>query len=137
MFFRRSDVISTGDIFSTLTYPRIDPRAGGTINGVIDALNHIIDLAIPRDKQEGGTYIIPWHGRISDEADVVEYRDMIVIIRDRVQDLMNRGMTLADIRAAQVSFDYDRRYSTAASTVDQFVESVFATLTASSQLQAR
>jgi glyoxylase-like metal-dependent hydrolase (beta-lactamase superfamily II) len=129
VFFRRSDVISTGDIFSTVGYPRFDRSAGGTINGVINALNHVIDLAIPRDKQEGGTYIIPGHGRISDEADVVEYRDLLVIVRDRVQDLLNKGQTPAQIRAAKVSFDYDRRYSTPGWTGDQFVDAVVATLT--------
>lgn len=129
VFFRRSDVISAGDVFSTLTYPRIDPKAGGTINGTIGALNHVIDLAIPREKQEGGTYIIPGHGRISDEADVVEYRDMVVIIRDRVQDLMTKGRTLDQIKAANVTFDYDRRYSKPEWTGEQFVESIVATLT--------
>ena len=128
VFFRRSDVISTGDVFSTLTYPKIDPRAGGTIHGVIGALNHILDLAVPKEKQEGGTYIIPGHGRVSDEADVVEYRDMVVIIRDRVQDLMKKGKTLAEIKAAKLSFDYDPRYSTPTWTGDQFVESIFSTL---------
>jgi len=133
VFFRRSDVISTGDIFSTLTYPRIDARAGGTIAGEIAALNQILDLAVPREKQEGGTYIVPGHGRVADEADVVEYRDMIVIIRDRVQDLIKNGRSLAQIKAAKVSFDYDRRYSASDWTGDQFVESVFATLTPSPQ----
>jgi cyclase len=128
VFFRRSDVISTGDVFSTLTYPRIDPRAGGTINGVIAALNHIIDLAVPRDKQEGGTYIVPGHGRICDEADVVEYRDMLVIIRDRVQDLMTKGQSLEQIKAAKMTFDYDRRFSKPEWTGQQLVESIVATL---------
>jgi glyoxylase-like metal-dependent hydrolase (beta-lactamase superfamily II) len=128
VFFRRSDVLAVGDIFSTLTYPRLDPRAGGTIMGEISALNHIIDLAIPRDKQEGGTYIIPSHGRVADEADVVEYRDMLVIIKDRVQDLLNKGRTLDQIKAAKPSFDYDRRYATPAWTADQLVESIVATL---------
>jgi len=128
VFFRRSDVISVGDIFSTLTYPRFDRAAGGTINGVINALNHVIDLAIPREKQEGGTYIIPGHGRVADEADVVEYRDMLVIIRDRVQDLLNKGRTLDQIRTARVSLDYDRRYSKPEWTGDQLVEAMVATL---------
>ena len=128
VFFRRSDVISAGDVLSTLTYPRIDPRAGGSIDGVITTLNQIVDLAIPRDKQEGGTYIIPGHGRVADEADVVEYRDMLVIIRHRVQDLKSKGRSLADIKAAKVSFDYDRRYSTPEWTADQFIEAVFATV---------
>lgn len=128
VFFRRSDVISTGDVFSTLTYPRIDPKAGATITGAINALNRIIDLAIPRDKQEGGTYIIPGHGRVSDEADVVEYRDMVVIIRDRVQDLLAKRQTVEQIKAAKVTFDYDRRYSTPEWTGEQFVEAIVATL---------
>jgi len=130
VFFRRSDVISTGDIFSTVAYPRVDVRGGGTVDGVIKALNHVIDLAIPRDKQEGGTYIIPGHGRICDEADVVEYRDMLVIIRDRVRDLVTKGRTLDQIKAAKVTFDYDRRYSTPGWTGDQLVESIVATLPA-------
>jgi glyoxylase-like metal-dependent hydrolase (beta-lactamase superfamily II) len=129
VFFRRSDVISTGDIFSTLTYPLFDPKAGGTIEGVIRALNQVIDLAIPRDKQEGGTYIIPGHGRVADEADVVEYRDMMVIIRDRVQDLRAKGQSVDAIKAARVTFDYDRRCSTPARTGDQLVEAIAATLT--------
>lgn len=128
VFFRRSDVISTGDIFSTVGYPRVNTAAGGTVEGVIAALNHVIDLAIPRDKQEGGTYIIPGHGRVSDEADVVEYRDMLVIIRDRVKDLATKGRTLDQIKAARVTIDYDRRYSTPAWTGEQLVESIVAAL---------
>jgi glyoxylase-like metal-dependent hydrolase (beta-lactamase superfamily II) len=130
VFFRRSDVISTGDIFSTQAYPRVNLQAGGTVPGVINALNHIIDLAIPRDKQEGGTYIIPGHGRVADEADVVEYRDMLVIIRDRVQDLLNKGRTAEQIKAAKVTFDYDRRYSKPEWTGEQLVESMLATMKA-------
>lgn len=133
VFFRRSDVISTGDIFSTLTYPRIDRAAGGSIAGLIAALNHIIDLAVPRDKQEGGTYIIPGHGRVADEADVVEYRDMVVIIRDRVQDLLTKGKSLAEIKAAKVTFDYERRYSTPAWTGEHFVEAIASSLSQSAR----
>jgi glyoxylase-like metal-dependent hydrolase (beta-lactamase superfamily II) len=137
VFFRRSDVISTGDVFSTLTYPRLDSASGGTIDGVIGALNHIIDLAVPRDKQEGGTYIIPGHGRVSDEADVVEYRDMVVIIRDRVQDLVTKGMSLEQIKAARLTFDYDRRYSKPEWTGAQFVESIITTLTPATEARPR
>ncbi len=129
VFFRRSDVIATGDVFSTVSYPIIDERTGGSINGTITALNQILDLAIPRATQEGGTYVIPGHGRVCDEADVVEYRDMVVIIRDRIQDLIKRGMTLAQIKAAGPSFDYDRRYTTESLTADMFTESVYRSLT--------
>lgn len=137
VFFRRSDVISAGDVFSTLTYPKIDVGAGGSIAGEIAALNQILDLAVPRDKQEGGTYIVPGHGRIADEADVVEYRDMVYIIRDRVQDLVKKGRSLAEIKAARVSFDYDRRYSTPDWTGERFVETVFASLTAPVRTQRK
>ena len=85
VFFRRSDVIAAGDVFITTGYPVIDRARGGSIQGVIDGLNRIIDVTIPKDKEEGGTYVIPGHGRLTDEADVVEYRDMVTIVRDRIQ----------------------------------------------------
>ena len=128
VYFRRSDVISTGDIFSTVSYPVIDLQNGGTINGVIAGLNHILDLAIPKDKQEGGTYIIPGHGRVCDEADVVEYRDMVTIIRDRIQDMIKKGMTLEQIKAAKPTVDYDGRYDTTFWTADRFVEAAYRSL---------
>ena len=86
VFFRRSDVIVTGDVFDLTGYPVIDAQRGGNFKGLIDAANRIVDLAIVRDWQEGGTMIIPGHGRIGDQADIVEYRDMLTIVRDRVQD---------------------------------------------------
>ena len=92
--FRGSDVVSTGDIYVNTTYPFIDRARGGHINATIDALNNILDITVPADKQEGGTYVVPGHGRLADEADVVEYRDMLTIIRDRIQDMVERGMTL-------------------------------------------
>lgn len=136
VFFRRSDVISTGDVFTTQSYPRIDLKAGGSINGEIAALNRILDLAIPKSTQEAGTYIIPGHGRVADEADVVEYRDMLVIIRDRVQDLLKKGQTLEQIQATKPSFDYDRRYSVPDYTGTQLVELVYNSLRATSNAPA-
>ena len=132
VFFRRSDVISAGDIFVTSGYPYFDLQSGGSINGVVDALNRIIVLAVPADKQEGGTYIIPGHGRLCDEADVVEYRDMITIIRDRVQDMIKKGMTLEQVKAARPTRDYDPRYgaTTGPRTTDMFVEAVYRSLSA-------
>jgi len=130
VYFRRSDVISTGDIFSTVSYPVVDLQNGGTINGVIAGLNHILDLTIPKDKQEGGTYIIPGHGRVCDEADVLEYRDMVTIIRDRVLDLIKKGMTLEQITAAKPTLDYDGRYNATFWTADMFVEAVYRSLNA-------
>jgi len=125
VFFRSSDVISTGDIFLTTSYPVIDLERGGSIQGVIDGLNRIIELTVPEDFQEGGTLVIPGHGRICDEADVVEYRDMVTIIRDRVRDMKTRGMTLEQVKAAKVTADYDARYG---SNRDAFLEAVYRTL---------
>ena len=130
VFFRRSDVISTGDIFMTTNYPVVDLQAGGSINGVIDALNFILDLTIPAEKQEGGTMVIPGHGRLCDEADVVEYRDMVTIIRDRIQDMIKKGMTLEQVKAAKPTRDYDPIYgsTTGLWTTDMFVEAVYKSL---------
>jgi cyclase len=129
-FFRKSDVISTGDIFVTTTYPVIDVSRGGSIDGVIAGLNRIVAITIPRDKEEGGTMVIPGHGRICDEADVVEYRDMVTIIRDRVQEMMAKKMTLEQIRAAAPTSDYDGRYGATAGswTTDRFVDAIYRTL---------
>ena len=128
VFFRRSDVVSAGDVYNTTGYPFVDMGRGGTINGIVDALNEIIRLTIPRDKQEGGTMVIPGHGRISDEADVVEYRDMVTIIRDRVQSMIDEGMTLDEVQAAAPTSDYDGRYGPAEGAPQRFVEAVYRTL---------
>jgi glyoxylase-like metal-dependent hydrolase (beta-lactamase superfamily II) len=130
VFFRRSDVIATGDIFVTESYPWIDVARGGTIDGVVAGLNRIIDIAIPKDWQEGGTMIVPGHGRISDEADVVEYRDMVSIIRDRIQAMIQKGMTLEQVKAARPTLEYDPRYGsqTGPWTTDMFIEAAYRTL---------
>jgi glyoxylase-like metal-dependent hydrolase (beta-lactamase superfamily II) len=130
VFFRRSDVISTGDIFVTTGYPLVDIARGGNIQGVIDGLNRIIELSIPADEQEGGTQIIPGHGRLCDVADVVFYQEMVTIIRDRVQDMVNKGMTLEQVKAAKPTLDYDPRYGrdTGFWTTDMFVEAVYKSL---------
>ena len=130
VFFRRSDVVSAGDIFTPTGYPVVDIERGGNINGLIAGLNRIIDITIPADKQEGGTYVIPGHGRLCDEADVVEYRDMATIIRDRVQDMVKKGMTLEQVRAAKPTRDYDPLYGSTTGfwTTDKFVDAVYASL---------
>jgi len=126
VFFRRSDVIATGDIYSTVSYPIIDAQRGGSITGVLDGLNQLLDLVIAGEKTEGGTMIVPGHGRISDEADLVEYRDMVTIIRDRMQDMVKRGMTLAQVQAARPTMEYDGLYGSAPGwSSTQFVEAVF------------
>lgn len=124
VFFRRSDVIATGEIFSPDRYPSIDVEHGGTVNGLVTALNRLLDLAIPADKQEGGTMLIPAHGRVCDEADLVEYRDMVTILRDRIQDMVKKGMTLEQVLAAKPTRDYDPLYGSG----DAFVRAAYQSL---------
>jgi len=130
VYFRGSDVIAAGEIYRTTTYPVIDVAKGGTINGVIEGLNHIIDLSVPEFRSEGGTIIIPAYGRISDIADVAYYRDMVTILRDRIQDMVKKGMTLEQVKAAKASADYDGRYgaTTGPWTTEMFIEAVYKTV---------
>ncbi|PYS40175.1 MAG: hypothetical protein DMG14_11440 [Acidobacteria bacterium] len=129
VFFRRSDVISTGDIFTTNSYPVIDLAAGGSIQGVIDGLNRLVDMIIPVYGQEGGTLVIPGHGRLSDLGDVINCREMTIIIRDRIQDMIKKGMTLEQVKAARPTRDYDPLYGSVPGwTADMFVEAVYKSL---------
>jgi glyoxylase-like metal-dependent hydrolase (beta-lactamase superfamily II) len=141
VYFRGSDVVVAGDIFVTTTYPVIDAKSGGGVQGFIDGLNKVLELTVPKRLQEGGTYVIPGHGRVGDEADVLAYRDMMVFARDRIQDLIKKGMTLEQVKAAKPTLDYDPRYGSgrrgvlpAAApvgpvsegwTTDMFVEAVY------------
>jgi cyclase len=127
VFFRRSDVVASGDLFLTSTYPVIDARNGGSVQGVIDGLNRLLDITIPKDKAEAGTYVVPGHGRLSDEADVVEYRDMLTIVADRIQDLIKQGKTLDEIKKARPTLDYDGRYGATSGpwTTEMFIEAVY------------
>jgi cyclase len=128
VLFRGSNVLSAGDIFLTTGYPVIDLAQGGSIQGEIRALNHILDLTVPRSMQEGGTMVIPGHGRLCDESEVTDYRDMLTIIRDRVQNMLRQGKTLEEVKAAKLSRDYDRRYSTSSWTGEMFVEAIYKSL---------
>jgi glyoxylase-like metal-dependent hydrolase (beta-lactamase superfamily II) len=130
VFFRHSEVIAAGNLFSTISYPLIDTGKGGTIQGVIDGLNHILDIAVAEYRSQGGTWIVPSHGRLSDTADVASYRNMLVMIRDRIADLKGKGMTLAQVRAARPTLDFDGRYgsTTGPWTTDMFIEAVYRTL---------
>jgi len=126
VFFRRSDVVAAGDIFTTTAYPAIDLARGGSMQGEIDALNRLLDITIPSSHAEGGTYVIPGHGRLTDEADVVEYRDMATIIRDRVQALARRGQTLEQIKSARPTLDYDGRYGSSDALIESALRDVSA-----------
>jgi cyclase len=130
VFFRKSDVLVAGDLYINTTFPVINSAQGGSINGILAALNRMIDITVPRKKQEGGTFVIPGHGRLADEADVVEYRDMSTIIRDRFADASKRKQTLAQVKAAGLLRDYEGRYGAAQGfwTTDAFVEAVYKTL---------
>jgi glyoxylase-like metal-dependent hydrolase (beta-lactamase superfamily II) len=124
VFFRGSDVISTGDIFRTDSYPVIE--AGGTIQGELNALNTILDITVPERNQIGGTRIIPGRGRIGNEADVLEYRDMVTIIRDRVRDMVRKNMTLEQVKAAKPMLEYDGIYGTRKEwTGAMFLETIY------------
>jgi hypothetical protein len=124
-------VVFSGDVYINTTFPVINVEQGGTLNGVIAAVNRIIEITVPKDKQEAGTYVIPGHGRIADEADVVEYRDMLTIVRDRIQDAIKKGMTLQQVKAARLARDYEGRYGATqgAWTTDAFIEAAYRTLT--------
>jgi len=130
VYFRRSDVISTGDIFTTIGYPVIDLAHGGSIQGEIDALNQILGQVITARNEESGTYIIPGHGRLCDAADVAYYRDMVTIIRDRILDMKQKGITLDQVKAAKPARDYDPRWGANSGpwTTDMFVEAVYKSL---------
>jgi len=128
--FRKSDVIVTGDIFTTTQYPFIDTKNGGSLQGEIQALNFILDRTVYQHDEDGGTYIIPGHGRVTDEWELAEYRDMLVIIRDRVQSMIKAGATLQQVLAARPTADYDPRFgaTTGPWTTNMFVEAVYTSL---------
>jgi len=131
VYFRKNDVLVTGDVFNTTTYPVIDVARGGSIDGEIEALNHILDIAFPDFRLEGGTLIVPGHGRLCDSADVAYYRDMVTIIRDRVQDQLKKGRTLEQVKSSKPTKEYDGLYTGTGSpyTADMFVESIYKSLT--------
>jgi len=130
VLFRRSDVVSTGDLFDPTRYPIIDLKAGGSLQGILEGLNRLRQLVIPADHVEGGTMIVPGHGRVCDMADLAVYHQMVTIVRDRLQDMIARGMTLEQVKAARPTRDYDPVYgsSTGAWTTDAFVEAAYQSL---------
>ena len=135
VFFRRSDVIVAGEILDMTRFPVIDVDKGGSIQGEVAALNHLVDLAVPSVPliwEDGGTYVIPARGFICDQADIVEYRDMITIIRDNVQALIKKGMTLEQIKAANPTKGFRAQYGRESGpwTTDMFVEAIYKGLTA-------
>jgi glyoxylase-like metal-dependent hydrolase (beta-lactamase superfamily II) len=127
VYFRGSDVLVSGDLFTTTQYPVIRLDQGGGVDGFVDGLNMMLDIMVPKYLQEGGTYVIPGHGRVCDEADLLDYRDMIVIVRDRIRTLAAQGMTLQQVIATKPALDYDPRYGNDRGpwTSAMFVEAIY------------
>jgi glyoxylase-like metal-dependent hydrolase (beta-lactamase superfamily II) len=126
VFFRRSDVVCTGPIFDTTGYPRFDPARGGSIAGIIEALNRVLDLTVPGENQEGGTVVIPGRGRLSDETDVANYRDMVTIIRDRVRAMVGKGLSLEQVMRARPTMDYDGLFEGQGDwTSEMFIDAIY------------
>ena len=130
VLFRRSDVVSAGDLLDLTNFPVIDLKSGGNVQGMIAALNHLIDTTVPEAHAAGGTMVIPGHGRLADHAEVAYYRDMLTIMRDRVEDLTKKRQTLDQIKAAHPAREYEPRYghTTGAWTTDMFVEATYRSL---------
>ena len=130
VFFRRSDVISAGDVFVTTSYPVIDLTAGGSLQGIIDALDAIVRRIIPVYGQDGGTLVVPGHGRLSNLGDVLNYREMVLVIRDRLRSMIEQGMSLEQIKAAEPTKDYDPIYGSTTGfwTTERFIEAAYQSL---------
>lgn len=128
VWFRRSDVIAAGDVYNSDIYPPIDVDRGGSIDGVIEALNRLVDLSVTEFMSQGGTMIVPGHGWMGDAADVGLYRDMLIVVRDRVQGMVDRGLTLAQVKAAKPTMDYDPMYGRQRGATARFVEAVYRSL---------
>jgi cyclase len=139
VFFRKSDVIVAGDVIQDLTYPVVRLDAGGTLDGTIAALNRILGMTVAAWRAQGGTLVIPNRGRIYDEGDVAEYRDMLTIVRDRVQHAIDNGRTLAEVKAAQLARDYDGRYAADAgpASADAFIETAYRSQSAGEPVSQR
>ena len=133
VLFRASDVVVAGDVMDTTRFPAIDVAGGGSIAGEIAALNRLIDLTIaptPYIYKDVGTYVIPGHGRVSEQMEVVDYRDMVVLVRDNVAELIKQGKTLDQIKAARPALPYETRYGTQAGVTNAFIESIYKSLQA-------
>ncbi|MBF8301265.1 MAG: Lactamase protein [Acidobacteria bacterium] len=132
--FRRADVIVTGDILDLRHFPVIDAAAGGSIQGELEALNRLLELTVPAMPlvlKPGRTLLVPGHGRISDYAELVEYRDMVTTIKDNIEELIKKGMTLAQVKAANPTAGYRARWGRESGpwTTDMFVEAIYNGLT--------
>jgi len=127
---RRADVIATGDIVDLRRFPMIDSTRGGSIQGELEALNRLLDLTVPPMPlvlKPGRTLVVPGHGRVSDYGELVDYRDMVTTIKDIIQDMVNKGMTLDQVKAANPTAGYRKRWGSDSGpwTTDMFVEAIY------------
>ena len=130
VFFRRSDVIAAGDVYVTTSYPFIDTASGGSYQGFVSALERLVDIIIPVYGQDGGTLVVPGHGRVSNLGDVLNYREMVIVVGDRIKSMIEGGMTLDQVKAAKPTVDYDPVYGTRAGAADRFIEATYQSLSA-------
>jgi glyoxylase-like metal-dependent hydrolase (beta-lactamase superfamily II) len=128
VWFRRADVIATGDVYNSDIYPPIDVSKGGSIDGEIESLSKLAHLCVTEFMSQGGTMLVPGHGWISDGGDLGYYRDMMIIIRERIQSMIDKGMTLAQVKAAKPTMDYDPEYGRQPGATANFVEAVYRSL---------
>jgi glyoxylase-like metal-dependent hydrolase (beta-lactamase superfamily II) len=131
VFFRRSDVISAGDVFSTNGYPFIDLASGGSYAGFVSAVEKLVDIVIPVYGQDGGTLVIPGHGRLSNLGDVLNYREMLIVVGDRIRSMIESGMTLEQVKAAKPTFDYDPVYGSRPGSAERFIEAAYQSISES------
>jgi glyoxylase-like metal-dependent hydrolase (beta-lactamase superfamily II) len=126
VYFRGSNVLVAGDVYTTTSLPMVNKVLGGSYAGLLAGLNTLLDIAVPDDLAEGGTYIIPGHGRISDEADLVEYRDMVHMVGDRLTKLIATDRrTLEQVKSERPFIGWEGRYSQPGWTTDMFLEAVY------------
>ena len=117
-----ANVIMTGDFYRSIQYPNIDRTNGGSLPGLIDALNAVIKAAGPATK------IVPGHGPVVDRAAVTAQRDMVIAIRDKVAKLVKEGKTQEQVVAAKPTADYDAKVQQPGTTADRFVGQLYAEL---------
>ena len=137
VLFRRSDVVMTGAVMDMSSFPVIDLANGGSVDGEVAALNQLLRLAVgpaPLIYTAGdGTYVVPAHGRVGDQWEVIDYRDMVVTVRDTVAAMIKQHKSLQQIEAARPAEAYEPRYgsNTGAWTTNMFIEAIYKSLVAS------
>lgn len=122
VFFEGANVVHAGDLYFQVGYPYVDTAHGGSVNGLLEALDSIIA------QTDENTRVIPGHGKPSNRAELVEYRDMIRTIFERVQRRVEAGKTLAEIQAENITADYDERWNWRFISGERFVETIFGEL---------